>query len=148
MNPPKISNVEAFLLEKSEQVYHSVKTEPLAKPVPRNYKMPAETQNQDFRFGATQEKSESSWNVLYPKDSQVVETEETKRMYIKSHNDYDAGEQKKMHYKWETTKVQNPIDFRFGKQTNKASQGAKACLYPSGDDSGFVISFLLPNIAL
>lgn len=32
-------------------------------------------------------------------------------MYLKSHNDYDAGEQKDRKYQWNV----DPSDFRFGK---------------------------------
>ena len=41
----------------------------------------------------------------------MLESEEIRQMYLKSHLDYDPGEQKKRPYNWPV----NPTDYRFGK---------------------------------
>ena len=41
----------------------------------------------------------------------MPETEEVRQMYLKSHKDYDPGEQKLRPYNWPV----DPTDFRFGK---------------------------------
>ena len=41
----------------------------------------------------------------------MPEEEHIRQMYLKSHKDYDPGEQKKRPYNWNV----DPTDFRFGK---------------------------------
>lgn len=41
----------------------------------------------------------------------MFEPEDVRLMYLKSHSDFEAGEQKKREYNWNV----DPTDFRFGK---------------------------------
>lgn len=41
----------------------------------------------------------------------MPEEEQIRQMYLKSHQDYDPGEQKNRQYNWKV----EPSDFRFGK---------------------------------
>lgn len=41
----------------------------------------------------------------------MPEQEDVRKMYLKSHQDYDPGEQKNREYQWNV----DPKDFRFGK---------------------------------
>jgi hypothetical protein len=55
-------------------------------------------------------------------------------MYLKSHADYEAGEQKKRPYNWNV----DPADFRFGKVEKNVVHGEiKQIMEPEGQNKNF-----------
>lgn len=55
-------------------------------------------------------------------------------MYLKSHGDFEAGEQKKRNYNWNV----DPTDFRFGKVEKNVVHGQiKQIMEPEGQNKNF-----------
>lgn len=67
--------------------------------------------------------------MIFPSDREILETEENRKRYLKSHGWYEAGEQKDRGYNWPVDKN----EFRFGKKENMIANEAYYVLNP--DDS-------------
>eukprot|EP01059_Diplonema_ambulator_P000204 TRINITY_DN10175_c0_g1_i2.p1 TRINITY_DN10175_c0_g1~~TRINITY_DN10175_c0_g1_i2.p1 ORF type:complete len:424 (+),score=99.14 TRINITY_DN10175_c0_g1_i2:436-1707(+) len=122
--------------ELSEQIYHTVKNEPLgARRVTGS--APEKANDPKNRFGRITKTSENSKSVIYPFQDEDEE-EETKnhQKYCKTHNSYHAGEQKKRDYKW--AKGIDPKEHRFGFVEQSEVDGVKGCM-SYGRDTGTVI---------
>ena len=73
--------------------------------------MPGETNKEEFKFGlATENNRWGAKETIYSGEN-MPEPEEVRQQYLKSHKDYDPGEQKKRPYNWPV----DPTDYRFGK---------------------------------
>lgn len=73
--------------------------------------MPVAAQSQEFKFGLPTEKNQFDVKETIYSAENMPESEPVRQMYLKSHQDYDPGEQKKRPYNWNV----DPSDFRFGK---------------------------------
>ena len=110
-----------------ESKYASNVREPFGKTIDRNYNFPAEITNADFQFGVPTKGSESAKDVLFPLDGEKHETDKVADMYIKTHGDFAAGQQKNRNYHW-------PVDvnehvFGKGEKDRDLNEEAK-CLNP------------------
>lgn len=105
-----------------EAVYHSAKREPLGKSFSRGQVMPSKFSEPEFRFGKPSERGASAKPLLYPKVQEDPAAH--KAQYVKSHNAYDPGEQKRRDYKWQI----DPLEYRFGQGmgSQTAMNGASA----------------------
>jgi hypothetical protein len=63
-----------------QEIYRSVKREPLGKPYVRGHSKP---EDPDFAFGVASASSEAAKSLLFPVDS--VDTPEAQEQYKKSH---------------------------------------------------------------
>ncbi len=52
-------------------------------------------------------------------------------MYIRSHSNYDPGEQVNRNYQWRRTQVIDPSEHRFGKYSADEKNGAAKCVHPN-----------------
>ena len=123
--------------EKKESIYLSHKREPLGKPYVRGHVLPGEFASGEKGFGRAcpQDVSgdQSKW-LLHPKERVVPEDE--RQLYVKSHANYDPGEQRHRGYNWVNEK--GPIDpalFRFGmKAKDGMLNGVGKAMNPALDD--------------
>ena len=100
-----------YINEIKESKYDSLKREPLAKTITRNYNYPEQAKQEEFKFGLpTEDNKWGAKETIYSAEN-MPETEEVRQMYLKSHKDYDPGEQKIRPYNWPV----DPTDYRFGK---------------------------------
>ena len=93
--------------KKKEAIYLSSKREPLGAPFVRGHALPAELVQRGFGAACPQDISgEQSKELLHPPERIVPEEE--KALYVKSHANYDPGEQRRRNYDWKDDK--GPID--------------------------------------
>lgn len=91
-----------------ESLYLTAKREKLGKPVERGHVLPQTTKEPGFRFGVSSNHSESVKDLLYP---HVTEDGRAfKPQYIRSHQSYEPGEQRRRDYTWSI----DPSKHRFG----------------------------------
>lgn len=140
MHPTLESPLLQEVSDRRELVYESRKKEPLGTTLSRNYKLPEEiASNPDFKFGVTNVMSESAKNLIFPleSESELSETNATEQeqhaMYVRTHGDYDPGEQKTRGYDWNKTQVVDPTSHRFGLKNEFLPDGAKRSLNPVAD---------------
>jgi len=110
----------------AEQIYDSVKREPLGKPYNRGH----DVKMHPLGFGVPSGEPVDSKKILYP--TEMAPTEEAHRvMYRKTHNNYLPGERIERNYNWpDASKEQG---FRFGAMSANAAEGAGAKLALSHD---------------
>jgi len=124
---PEMSKLAEYNNDLNEAKYGSHKREPLGKPMPRNYEFPEEVKKEDFKFGVKVVDSESAKVVLFPENGEKHESPEVQAMYLKTHGNYEPGQQKERGYKWPVDKS----NFRFGYQENdREENGAAKCVQP------------------
>lgn len=102
--------VQGFVNDIHEQKYASFNKEPLGRTIDRKYNMPPPVTSSDFKFGLPTEKNQFDVKETIYSGENMPEGEEVRQLYLKSHQDYDPGEQKKRPYDWKV----DPSDFRFG----------------------------------
>ena len=83
----------------------------MAKTIDRKYNLPEQAKQDNFKYGLPTEKNQYDVKETIYSAENMPENEEIRQMYLKSHLDYDPGEQKKRPYNWNV----DPSDFRFGK---------------------------------
>ncbi len=66
-----------------QEIYRSVKREPLGKSFVRGHALPTEVKDPTFAFGISSSASEAAKNLLFPVDS--VDSEEARDLYKRSH---------------------------------------------------------------
>lgn len=102
----------------------------MGKTIDRKYCLPNDTQQQGFKYGVPTRFSEfTAKEVIFPSDKEILEKEENRQLYLKSHGWFEAGEQKDRGYNWPVDKN----DFRFGKREKFMPNEAYYILNP--DDS-------------
>lgn len=122
--------IKELVQDIKEQKYASKIKEPLGKTFERKYNFPNETQQTAFKYGVPTKFSEyTAKEVIFPSDREILEKEENRKQYIKSHGWYEAGEQKDRGYNWPVDKN----EFRFGKKEALIPNEAYYILNP--DDS-------------
>ena len=103
-------------VEKKESIYLSHKREPLGKPYVRGHDLPGPFAAGQVGFGRPTPQDVAgtqSKHLLHPDERLIPEAE--RQLYVKSHANYDPGEQRRRGYSW--VDKEGPIDpanFRFG----------------------------------
>jgi hypothetical protein len=100
-----------FVKQLKETKYDSLKREPLARTIDRSYILPPQAQSADFKYGVPTEQNKYGVKDTIYSGENMPEPEEVRLQYLKSHKDYDPGEQKQRPYNWPV----DPTDFRFGR---------------------------------
>ena len=76
------------------------------------FRLPEKTTQDNFYFGAPVKGNEyTGKQVLFPQSNPKI-SEEVHKQYVKTHGNYEAGEQKQRDYVWNL----DPNDHRFGKK--------------------------------
>ncbi|CAD8058098.1 unnamed protein product [Paramecium sonneborni] len=116
--------IKELINEINEQKYASHIKEPLGTMPTRNYNWPEESKSDGFAFGQKIPPSEfTAKEVVFPPDAKR-DDESVRLMYLKSHGNFEAGEQKNREYNWNV----NPNEFRFGKKDEREQQQMKKIL--------------------
>ena len=106
--------VAEYLNTRAESIYHSSKYEPLGKPHVRGHIMPPhlrEDSKSFAGFGKKIKRDDDAKGIIYP--AFMVESEDAKEMYKKTHAEWEPGESASRKYKWPTKITEDP-HFRFG----------------------------------
>jgi len=128
-----LNGLKGYVRNLKESRYASNQKEPLAQTLNRNYKWPQQIQTDNFAFGVSVVHSESTKEVLYNHPG-IHEDEKARQLYIKSHLQYDSGEQKNREYQWPF----DPKNHVFGRSGKMILNEAKLCVQPeTADESSF-----------
>jgi hypothetical protein len=118
----KLSQFHNVVQEHLEKNYLSSKREPLGVSMKRGHVLPSITEVRDFAFGVQTNLSENAKSVIYPSALQdEIVARENHEKYVRTHGDYDPGEQKKRGYNWGAHNVDPSVN-RFGFVEPKDSQ--------------------------
>lgn len=109
-----------------EQIYDSLKREPLGKPYNRGH----ELQMHPDGFGVKSGEPVNSKKIIYPTDNPHPD-EASRIQYRKTHNNYHPGERIERNYTW--PEATNEMGFRYGAMSANAVEGAGAKLALSHD---------------
>ena len=74
-----------------EAKYQSHKREPLGQGLTRDYQMPVQTKNPDFRFGVSSSQCDNAKDLIAPQGGAMEEKPEFAKMYAKTHSNIQAG---------------------------------------------------------
>mmetsp|Transcript_33680 Transcript_33680/g.38289 ORF Transcript_33680/g.38289 Transcript_33680/m.38289 type:complete len:425 (-) Transcript_33680:161-1435(-) len=124
IRPNNETGLADYFNERKESKYASNQREPLGKSMSRKYEFPGQVTSSNFAFGVANVESESAKEVLFPQGGALREDEDKKKMYVKTHGAWEAGEQKDRGYEWGLDKTQH----RFGKSDRVVEGGAAAAL--------------------
>ena len=108
------TNIMRYELENREKIYASSKREPLGKTYTRGHQL-----DHIDTFGARidalrKNKNPESKTLIHPPAAAAGdEDEKVKAQYVKSHGNYDPGEQRKRGYDWNLAKL-DPNEHAFG----------------------------------
>ena len=116
--------ISATINEVREQIYASNRNEPLGRSRIYGYQLPPANHVFGITLGSL---SESISETLNPRHIQMVETEEIRAMYRRTHKDYDAGEQRVRGYDLPAT-ITGAKDFRYGKESRRTEGSVEQCL--------------------
>ncbi|CAJ1346253.1 unnamed protein product [Effrenium voratum] len=118
--------VAEYINTRAEDVYHSTKREPLAKPFLRGHSLPPAVQAPEFPgFGLPLDRSEKgAKDVMFPR-GKAPESDEVKALYKRTHGSTEPGEGLSRDYQWPHSVKDNPI-FRFGRGNTTSASGAGA----------------------
>ncbi len=117
-----------------ESKYASNIREPLAQGFTRGYNWPNETQGGEFQFGVPSitPGTETVKDILTAQVG-VVEDEEVRKMYIKTHGNFASGEQKDRNYNWNFDKSAH----RFGYGEQRLLNGAAMSIHAERFENTF-----------
>ena len=124
--------------EKKESIYLSHKREPLGKSYVRGHELPEAMASGAKGFGmpAPQDVTgDQSKHLLHPAERVIPEAE--RQLYVKSHSNYDPGEQRHRGYSWvDKDGAIDPSNFRFGGAVKDGEKmGVAKAMNPWLDDS-------------
>jgi len=118
------SRMREVLNEMKEQIYASNKIEPLGRSRIYGYQLPP----CEYVFGSKPRGDKITMaETLNPPDFPIIEPEQIRALYRKTHNDYDAGEQRVRGYRMPQTVRESP-QFRFGKESRRTEGSVGECL--------------------
>ena len=124
--------------ELKENMYLTSKTEPLGQSR-KCTSLPDKAIDPQTRFGRVTKTSENSKEVIYPYDGEGADEEQTNHgRYCKTHNSYDAGEQKKRSYDWNSHGI-CPASHRFGYVKEKEHDGVRQALVYGRDRNTVIV---------
>ena len=114
LNTAPGSELISKTLMKKESIYLSNKREPLGKPYVRGHVLPPAIAARGFGQPAPQDVSgDQTKHLLHPKER--ITPEEERQMYVKSHANYEPGEQRHRGYNWvDKDGAIDPSTHRFG----------------------------------
>jgi hypothetical protein len=113
-----------------EGAYASNKREPLGSSICRTYNWPQAAQRGTIAFGLPSKDSMNAKDVLYPKSGANAEKPEHAKMYVQTHGNYAAGEQRTRDYNWNITNIDNaPKTFAFGFGEQRLLNGAAKAVH-------------------
>lgn len=116
-----------MVTEIKENKYASHKLEPLAKSLTRNYVLPDHVQDKNFTYGnKTDFNDYVAKDVIAPNNIKIEKDPEVQALYIKTHGNYECGQQRDRNYNWKF----DPKTHVFGKHVFVPEDGAKRCLQP------------------
>jgi EF-hand domain-containing family member B len=95
INLPKTTLVQDIKMGKAEQIYYSVKREPLGRSVNRNYNLPEKCATEAFGVKSVSS-LEPAKGIIFPDVREDVNA--GTELYKVSHGSYGPGEQKSRHY--------------------------------------------------
>jgi len=140
LNIAPTSELMATQLAKKESIYLSHKREPLGKPYVRGHNLPQPMASGSVGFGRPTPQDVSgdqSKHLLHPDERIMPESE--RQLYVKSHANYDPGEQRQRGYSW--VDKEGPIDpatFRFGGRGEKGEVNGVAKMINPALDADYV----------
>lgn len=133
---------KSYLVEqavaKKESIYLSHKREPLGKPYVRGHTLPEKFAAGDVGFGWPTPQDvagDQSKHLLHPTERVTPESE--RQLYVKSHANYDPGEQRHRGYSWVAKDGSiDPSNYRFGGRTEGGDKnGVAKAINPALDES-------------
>lgn len=134
------TTMQEYLNDRKESIYRSVRTEPLGKSFQRGTELKNGCDDINFAFGVGSNKSDSAKTMIYPQTND--DEDDAHAQYVKSHNSYYAGEQRKRDYSWKEFGV-DPNTHVFGKvDKNKIIGGVASCVQP---DNSQPTSMIIPK---
>ena len=92
-----------------EAKYASNVREPLAASYVRGYNWPKQVKSEEYQFGVPTNSNDTVKDIFKAQEG-IVEDETVRKMYIKTHGNFDSGEQKDRNYEWNFDKTTH----RFG----------------------------------
>jgi len=123
-------------VEKKEAIYLSHKREPLGSAYVRGHVLPGELKREGFGRPTPQDVAgDQSKELLHPTERIVPQVEHA--LYVKSHANYDPGEQRRRGYSWQSKHgAIDPSLYRFGANVQKGEmEGVAKAMNPSLDES-------------
>jgi len=129
-----------WALEQAEDVYDSSKKEPLGRGYKRGHKIPDQmgtTKPFGMTLGAKElDRANQLKHVVFPTtEPPEIDDKNTHahQLYVRSHQAYLPGEQRRRNYEWERTQV-DPVTHSFGrKDSGNVHDGVKLALQPELD---------------
>ena len=120
--------LDEYMDSRAEQIYRSVREEPLGRPHTKSTKLPERVKQGDIFFGKASRRGFSAKECLFPERT-AGEDPAVVKQYEKSHGDYPPGVQRR-HVDWSSTRV-DPVRHRFGKASGEGDRDGMAnCLNP------------------
>ena len=115
----------------NEEIYASTVREPLGRRMDRNYVFPEKCNTGDFHFGHPVIPSENTVKDLLQTGFTLNEDPDVKKLYLKSHGNFQPAEQKHRDYNW-PFEVNGHV---FGKADKMVRNEAQRCLQPEKLDA-------------
>jgi len=101
---------------KEEEIYASTHREPLGKSMLRGHKIPQDLAQDGFGRKVNAQYLNSigqAHGIIFPGEGAVEEDPATKELYIRTHGDYDPGQQRRRGYNWNAANI-DPATHAFG----------------------------------
>lgn len=116
----------------------SNKREPLGTSMTRTYNWPKAAQNGTVAFGIPTKDSMNAKEILYPTNGADPERPEFQQMYLKTHSNFSAGEQKRRGYNWNVNQINGkPDKFAFGFGEQRLLNGASRAVHSERYDMAY-----------
>lgn len=133
----KLFGVAEYINARNEDVYKSIKTEPLGAVFNRGHVLPDATRDPRFMFGVASEHSDhTAKDCIFPVNM-APDSEEVRLQYQKSHGSTNAGEGVNRKYVW-PEEIGSPVH-RFGVANNVREGGTRLALSMDCGDETFSV---------
>jgi len=130
--------------EKKESIYLSHKREPLGKSFVRGHQLPPQPGGGFYGYPTPQDVAgDETKHLMHPQERIIPEAE--RQLYVKSHSNYDPGEQRHRSYTWvDKDGTIDPAGYRFGANVKEGEkQGVAKAMNPALDET-----YVRPNIVV
>jgi len=121
--------------EIKEDKYASHMREPLGQSYSRGYQWPDRADPDHTRFGVPSGRCESAKDLLFPAGGSLEEKPEHAAMYVKTHGNIPAGEQRSRSYRWKEDLEPATHPFGYGEQ--KFPNGVAKAVHQERHESAF-----------
>lgn len=115
-----------------EAKYASNVREPLAASYVRGYNWPKQVKSEEYQFGVPTNSNDTVKDIFKAQEG-IVEDETVRKMYIKTHGNFDSGEQKDRNYEWNFDKTTH----RFGYGEQRLINGAAMSIHAERFENNF-----------